>query len=80
MEKLKDRYLMDKLFLLLLVLQPFIDMYRAFFQDTISIFGFAIEEIINFDTADSIEGLASFVGLRRLFCILFDLSGSAYAQ
>ena len=47
MEKLKDRYLMDKLFLLLLVLQPFIDMYRAFFQDTINIFGFAIEEIIN---------------------------------
>ena len=46
MEKLKDRYLMDKLFLLLWW-QPFIDMYRAFFQDTISIFGFAIEEIIN---------------------------------
>ncbi len=45
-EKLK-KVQFEKYLMFVLILQPFIDMYRTFFQDRISIAGFAIEELVN---------------------------------
>ncbi|MBO5004866.1 MAG: O-antigen ligase family protein [Clostridia bacterium] len=49
-EKVKEfikKIKLRDLVIIFFILQPIIDMYRTFFQDTINICGFAIEELIN---------------------------------
>ena len=46
-KKLVSKIRLNYLVIIFFILQPIIDMYRTFFQDTISILGLAIEEVIN---------------------------------
>ena len=55
MNKVKLNYLV----MIFFIMQPIIDMYRTFFQDTITIFGIASEEFINF----------SYIGIMFIFVI-----------
>ena len=53
----------EKYLMFVLILQPLLDIYRTFFQDSISVAGFAIEELINI-------GLIGFVALMALLHLI----------